>query len=98
LQKNADEDVVELYAVVEGHVQGVGLRYRIQQIARGLDLSGWVRNRPEGTVELICQGKREHLEKFLLLLDNVGFPVHITARQSQWRPIVHPVSGFSIAS
>jgi acylphosphatase len=40
---------------VEGHVQGVGYREFIRRAATGLNVSGWVRNRPNGAVEaLIC--------------------------------------------
>jgi acylphosphatase len=42
--------------IFHGRVQGVGFRVTAQSLARRLDLSGWVRNLPNGTVELIVEG------------------------------------------
>ncbi|MEP7104592.1 MAG: acylphosphatase [Chloroflexota bacterium] len=43
-------------AVVQGAVQGVGFRDFIQRRARELGLTGTVRNRPDGTVEVVAEG------------------------------------------
>ena len=42
--------------VVEGTVQGVGFRYWARSEAQSLGVSGWVRNRPDGTVEAEVEG------------------------------------------
>ncbi|HEX9716158.1 MAG TPA: acylphosphatase [Desulfurivibrionaceae bacterium] len=44
---------------VEGLVQGVYFRDYAQKEARALELSGWVRNRPDGTVEAVLEGEEE---------------------------------------
>jgi acylphosphatase len=46
---------------VNGHVQGVGFRYSAMLMARNLNLSGWVKNRPDGSVCLEAQGDPESL-------------------------------------
>jgi acylphosphatase len=51
-------------AVVSGRVQGVGYRYCARQRASGLGLSGWVRNRDDGNVELEAEGNPESIEAF----------------------------------
>ena len=48
-----------------GHVQGVGFRYTAHSIARGHDVAGYVRNLPDGRVELVAEGKRSEIEGFL---------------------------------
>lgn len=54
-----------LHAVIHGRVQGVFFRASARDQAERLGLSGWVRNLPAGTVELLAEGPREQLEQFL---------------------------------
>ena len=51
--------------VVSGMVQGVGFRAYAQREAGSIGLTGWVRNKMDGTVEILAEGKRETLEKLL---------------------------------
>jgi acylphosphatase len=48
--------------VVRGFVQGVGFRYSAARAARARGVSGWVRNRPDGTVEAVFEGEPEAVE------------------------------------
>ncbi len=47
--------------VVRGRVQGVGFRWFVEREAHLLQVAGWVRNNPEGTVEVLAHGTREQL-------------------------------------
>lgn len=47
--------------VVKGRVQGVGFRWYVEREARLLGLSGWVRNRADGSVEVLAAGSNEQL-------------------------------------
>jgi acylphosphatase len=49
----------------EGRVQGVGFRYSVRQIAMGFDVAGWVRNLPDGRVELLAAGEPGEVTDFL---------------------------------
>ena len=49
--------------LVRGRVQGVGFRWFVRVQARRLQLSGWVANRPDGTVELAAAGDQEKLDE-----------------------------------
>jgi acylphosphatase len=48
-----------------GRVQGVGFRYTAQHLAAGLAVAGYVRNLPDGTVELVAEGDADEVERFL---------------------------------
>ena len=48
-----------------GHVQGVGFRYTTHSVARGHDVAGFVRNLPDGRVELVAEGESRELDAFL---------------------------------
>ncbi len=50
--------------VVKGRVQGVGFRFFTVRAARRHDVSGWVRNLPDGSVEVQAQGTASSLESF----------------------------------
>ena len=50
---------------VYGKVQGVGFRYYTQQKARELDISGFVQNRPDGSVYIEAEGEEEKLDNFI---------------------------------
>lgn len=48
--------------MVAGRVQGVGYRYFFSQYAERRDLKGWIRNNPDGRVEVMLQGSAQELE------------------------------------
>jgi acylphosphatase len=49
---------------IRGKVQGVGFRWYVRERARRCDLSGWVMNNPDGTVELCVEGHEECIARF----------------------------------
>jgi acylphosphatase len=55
--------VESIHLEIRGRVQGVGFRWYVMEIARELGLSGWVRNRPDGIVELAAAGNSAALTK-----------------------------------
>lgn len=52
---------------IHGHVQGVCYRDWTERTARSLGLSGWVRNRRDGTVELVVAGGMDEIARFITL-------------------------------
>jgi acylphosphatase len=50
--------------VVSGRVQGVGFRWFVLDAASVENLTGWVRNRPDGDVEIVAEGEAESMERF----------------------------------
>ena len=53
------------HIIVHGRVQGVWFRAGTKEKADELGLLGWVKNRPEGTVEIHAEGEKLLLEKFI---------------------------------
>jgi len=53
---------MRVHLSITGRVQGVSFRYATQRRARELGLHGWVRNRPDGSVESVCDGEPEAVE------------------------------------
>jgi len=54
-----------IHAFVSGVVQGVGFRYFTLRIARELGLKGFVRNLPDGRVEVVAEGDKEALARLI---------------------------------
>jgi acylphosphatase len=50
---------------IAGDVQGVGYRYWAEEMAHGLRLAGWVRNRRDGSVEAVFAGTEESVAEML---------------------------------
>jgi acylphosphatase len=51
-----------------GNVQGVGFRYTACRLAGGYDVTGYVRNLPDGSVECLVEGGGEEIDRFLAAL------------------------------
>jgi acylphosphatase len=56
--------IKRLAITVTGRVQGVGFRFYTEDVANNFELSGWVRNNPDRTVECEVQGEEAVLEEF----------------------------------
>jgi acylphosphatase len=50
------------HVTVYGFVQGVGFRFAVERAARSRGVAGWVRNRPDGTVEAVFEGDLNDVE------------------------------------
>jgi acylphosphatase len=57
--------MISLQVFYEGSVQGVGFRWSVRHVAKGFDVTGWVRNLPDGRVELQVNGEENEVRAFL---------------------------------
>ncbi|OUT59776.1 MAG: hypothetical protein CBB71_09635 [Rhodopirellula sp. TMED11] len=87
---------VRLIARFNGRVQGVGFRATALLAARDLDVHGFVRNEPGGSVLLDVDGKRTELVELLNRIQNrpAGF---IETCDVSWTDSLQRETGFSIA-
>ena len=91
-----NEALFRLHATVEGRVQGVGYRAFVDQNADALNLTGWVRNRWDGSVEVLVEGERQTLEKLLAILYRGPRAASVTSIQIEWLPATGEFSRFSV--
>jgi acylphosphatase len=73
-----------LHAIVHGRVQGVGFRYFVRENAIRLNITGWVRNRYNGTVEVTAEGTRQDLDAFLRVLHRGPSAANVTEVKYDW--------------
>ena len=78
------EGSVRLSAVAHGRVQGVGFRYHTRRRAVELGLTGSVRNRWDGSVEVMAEGPRHKLEELLAFLREGPPSAFVTEVEVQW--------------
>ena len=81
-----------------GRVQGVGFRYATKQLAKGFDVTGWVRNLADGRVEMQIMGDEEELDEFLEELHDSPLGHHIQEQEERSVPLLEGVRGFTIES
>ena len=86
---------VTVRAVVTGHVQGVGFRMYTARQAQRLGISGWVRNRSDGSVELECTGDDEALGKMRAWLNSRGGVPGARVSGVDWTPVDDPADAES---
>jgi len=86
----------QLHAIVEGHVQGVGFRYFVLEVAQQLQLTGWVRNLVNGNVELIAEGNRAELDKLYAAIRSGSPGSLVTNMVIDWLPAENTFTMFSI--
>ena len=79
-----------------GRVQGVGFRISACRVAAGYEVTGRVRNLPDGRVELIAEGSREELEAFRVGVRDSGLRAFIRDEQVDWSEASGEYRGFEI--
>ena len=79
-----------------GHVQGVGFRYSVKQIAKGFSVIGSVQNLPDGRVELQVGGDAEEVDAFLEAITRSELRAHIRETTEMPLPALPVTRGFEI--
>ncbi|MEX1049809.1 MAG: acylphosphatase [Akkermansiaceae bacterium] len=83
--------------IFEGRVQGVGFRYTVKDLARGFEVCGWVKNLPEGSVELQVMGEDNEVESFIKeITEESNVAHHIKNLSARKVPLLENCRGFQI--
>lgn len=80
-----------------GNVQGVGFRYTVSSVARGFEVTGFVRNLLDGRVELVAEGTKDELETFRAAIRDSGLAHFMRNEQIHWTDSKQEFRGFEIA-
>ncbi|MHB8807002.1 MAG: acylphosphatase [Anaerolineaceae bacterium] len=75
-----------MHATVTGRVQGVGFRFYTMQSAWTHEVAGWVRNRMNGDVEVLAEGKKEALDAMLVDLQRGPSSASVADVKVEWLP------------
>ena len=83
--------------IYSGRVQGVGFRATVRQIASGYDVRGWVKNLPDGCVEMqVTADEDEELEAFLEEILNSNLSSLLKEHEAFVLDSLEGVRGFTI--
>ncbi|MEK6727234.1 MAG: acylphosphatase [Candidatus Omnitrophota bacterium] len=85
----------QVHVFYTGRVQGVGFRFTAIDIARGLDVCGWVKNLRDGRVELVAEAEEDTLKDFLSRI-NTLFSRYIQDAEVEWRAALVEFKDFTI--
>jgi len=85
-----------LHVFYTGRVQGVGFRYQAKVAAAGFEVTGVVRNLPDGRVELVAEGNADELEGFRQSIKDSGVGPMIRREDVAWSDATGEFRGFEI--
>jgi acylphosphatase len=85
-----------IHCFISGRVQGVSYRAYTQHEATHLGLTGWVRNCPDGRVELVAEGELETLQQLVLWCYQGPPAAVVTAVETQWETDIGIYRAFEI--
>ena len=80
-------ETVSFKATIRGTVQGVNFRNYAKRQAVLLNVTGWVRNQPDGSVQVLAQGRTSTLHEFITLLREGSDMASVTDVDINW---IHP--------
>lgn len=86
-----------MHIFYSGRVQGVGFRYTTKNVAMGYEVTGIVRNMPDGRVELVAEGLKDELEAFQLGIRESGLGSFISNEEIVWEDPKGDFRGFEIS-
>lgn len=92
----SQQEKARLQVIISGQVQGVFFRAKTKETAQELDLSGWVKNLPDGQVEAIFEGEKFALKKILQYLKTGPRLAQVTNLKTSWQKYQDEFKEFEI--
>ncbi len=94
---NKKNENVRAHVIITGRVQGVFFRANTARAADRCGVSGWVRNRRDGTVEAVFEGEAAAVADILAWCKKGDPPAAVTDVHVKWEDYSGEYAGFSIA-
>jgi acylphosphatase len=91
------EDTIRAEVLISGRVQGVWFRGTTCEEARGLGLTGWVRNRWDGKVEAVFEGPRTKVQQMVAWCYRGPRSAQVESVDVKWKQATGEFSTFSVA-
>lgn len=84
------------HVLISGRVQGVAYRYFAEKYAKSFGITGWVKNLYDGRVEVLAEGDREDLDRFLARLREGPRLAAVDGFDATWEEFADEFPGFQI--
>lgn len=85
-----------VYIIIKGEVTGVGFRFKSIELARNLDIKGWVRNTERNEVEILAEGEKEKLENLITWAKKGPIGAVVTEVEVSWEPATGEFQEFNV--
>lgn len=86
----------QIHLVVRGRVQGVFYRASAQREAKRLGVTGWVKNRADGGVEVVAEGEEDQVKDFLSWAQHGPATARVDKVETRWRSYTGEFADFRI--
>ena len=86
----------QIHLVVRGRVQGVFYRASAQREAKRLGVTGWVKNRADGGVEVVAEGEEDQVKDFLSWAQHGPASARVDKVETRWRSYTGEFADFRI--
>lgn len=83
--------------VLSGRVQGVGFRFYTIRLSEAFDVGGYVRNLPDGSVEIVAEGSRDQVDSFLERASKGPSSARVTEIKSYEEPAGGQFNSFGVS-
>ena len=90
------ENKVRAHAIIGGRVQGVFFRMETKRAADGFGVSGWVKNRRDGTVEALFEGEQDRVDAVLAWCQEGPAHAQVSGVKVDWEDYAGEFNSFDV--